>query len=118
MFKKLAMISLSMLFAASPLFAKKAYCTIVSGNEVTFDGYCDFQSEKGGSFYLSSLDGSPLMPSDETGIVSVSVEIFQKGVADVRGLTTDGINSRWGEATRSRTDPACWVGSDFKVCAR
>jgi hypothetical protein len=40
-----------------------------------------------------------------------------RNVNPVRGLTTDGINSRWGTALRSKADPACWKGSDFEICA-
>ena len=47
----------------------------------------------------------------------VSVDIIEKGVAEVRGLTKDGINSRWGSAKRDLKDKACWKGDDFKVCA-
>ncbi|WP_017295364.1 hypothetical protein [Geminocystis herdmanii] len=43
--------------------------------------------------------------------------IIKSGVAEVRGLTTAGINSRWGEARRSKSDKACWVGDDFTICA-
>jgi hypothetical protein len=45
------------------------------------------------------------------------VQIVQPGVAEVRGLTRAGINSRWGSAQRSKRDRACWRGSDFWVCA-
>lgn len=36
----------------------------------------------------------------------------------VRGLTSEGINSRWGEAKRSKKDKSCWIGEDFKICAK
>jgi len=48
----------------------------------------------------------------------VNVYILEKGHAQVRGLTTDGINSMWGNAKRSTQDRSCWVGSDFKICAK
>lgn len=43
----------------------------------------------------------------------ISVFEFEKGKAMVTGLTTDGINSRWGVAEKKN---GCWEGSDFKVC--
>lgn len=97
-------------------------CTIRSTTEdspaphVVFDGPCRFAPEgKGGSFGLSALDDeAPLY----AGILVVSVSVVAPGKAEVRGLTTEGINSRWGEARRSKKDPACWAGSDFEVCAR
>jgi|WetSurMetagenome_2_1015567.scaffolds.fasta_scaffold12063_2 hypothetical protein len=86
------------------------------GKTVTvYKGMCLFSAEEGGSFSLSnpaskdkSLYGS---------ILVVNVYVVSNGVAEVRGLTKDGINSRWGEAKRSPKTRACWVGTDFKVCA-
>ncbi|TAK59674.1 hypothetical protein [Methylobacter sp.] len=73
-----------------------------------------FSLEKGGSFSLRNADKSKTILE---GITDVSVYIIEKDIADVRGVTTDGINSRWGEAKRSTKDKACWIGSDFKICA-
>jgi hypothetical protein len=50
------------------------------------------------------------------GVGAISLTVVSPGIGDVRGLTRDGVNSRWGEARRSRGDRACWVGSDFSVC--
>jgi len=93
---------------------KSAQCEITSGAIVEYKGECVFAAEPGGSFSLSKSKEAPLYP----GILVVSVTLVDEGVAEVRGLTTDGINSRWGEAKRSTDDGACWIGSDFKVCAR
>jgi len=115
MLKKALTLTLLSLLAPSVLLAKPAYCSVESGGMMLFEGKCNFGSEQGGSFYLSSYyDNVPLFE----GIDSISVTIIQKGFADVRGLTTDGINSRWGEAQRSYEDRACWVGADFRICAR
>ena len=89
-------------------------CAVESEGQSTFRGKCVFFRENGGSFTLRSANPSRTLLE---GITDVSVYIVGKDMADVRGLTTDGINSRWGEAKRSKTDKACWVGSDFKVCA-
>ncbi len=90
-------------------------CLVESGGKVEFKGKCAFTPEKGGTFSLSNLDRTkPLYGS----ILDVSVYVVGRGEAEVRGLTKEGINSRWGEARRSKEDPACWVGSDFKICAR
>ncbi len=115
MFKKTISIAMILgLFSAS-LFAKSAMCTIESNGVVEFHGYCEFESERGGSFSIADYD--PNKPLFGT-IMSVSLYVVGQGVGDVRGLTRDGINSRWGEAQRSQRDPACWIGSDFKICAR
>ncbi len=94
--------------------AREARCSITEGRRVTYSGPCDFSADgRGGSFSLASRrpQGSLLK---EISVLSVSM--IAPGVADVRGLTSAGINSRWGEARRSQRDPACWVGSDFQVC--
>ena len=91
-------------------------CLIEAGGKVEFDGKCRFTSDgTGGSFSLASRDGQSALYGS---ILDVSVSIIETGVADVRGLTKDGINARWGEAKRSKQDRACWVGDDFRVCAR
>lgn len=89
-------------------------CRIQSAGTPTFSGRCRFNPAGGGSFILEhSSEGRSI-----TGpILTVSVTIVKPGVAEVRGLTRDGINSRWGEARRSSSDRGCWEGSDFRVCA-
>ncbi|HET8540172.1 MAG TPA: hypothetical protein VFL83_09910 [Anaeromyxobacter sp.] len=107
--------------AAPASNAATVVCTIRSPGEdgktqVDLDGPCRFLPEgKRGSFSLSALDGQqPLFE----GILVLSVTVVAPGKAEVRGVTAEGINSRWGEARRSKADPACWTGSDFEICAR
>jgi hypothetical protein len=95
---------------------KLADCRIESSGKVEFAGKCRFLPEgTAGSFSLSHADDKKPLYG---GILMVNVYVVSRGVAEVRGLTRDGINSRWGEAKRVAQDPACWQGSDFKVCAR
>lgn len=94
---------------------KKTECEITSSNKVVFKGKCLFLLEHGGTFSLSALDKNKPLFDD---ILVVSVSILKKDTAEVRGLTSSGINSRWGEAVRSKKNKACWMGSDFKICAR
>lgn len=99
--------------------AKRARCLILGDHaEVVFKGPCIFDSDRDGSFMISPVRGDFLIPGDKEGpgISSVSLDVTKRGKGEVRGLTGDGINSRWGEATRSKTDRACWVGEDFQVC--
>ena len=90
-----------------------AFCVIKGApSEIQFSGNCIFEQFGGnGSFSIKSPYGLIV------GRSSISVSIIQPGIAEVRGLTTSGINSRWGEARRSSSDTACWVGSDFTICA-
>lgn len=98
---------------AAPAAAKPrgARCVISGEGSAVWRGPCIFDAERNGSFSISPSRGS-----FSGGIGEISVSIVRPGVAEVRGLTADGINSRWGEARRSRRDPACWVSSDFSVC--
>jgi len=100
-----------MLFAATAAEARPARCVVASDGNATWRGACNFLAERGGSFSISAYRGAFL-----EGISDISVSLVSRGVAEVRGLTSDGINSRWGEARRSRRDPACWVGEDFSIC--
>ncbi|MBN1378559.1 MAG: hypothetical protein JXA04_04935 [Gammaproteobacteria bacterium] len=88
-------------------------CQVDSNGGESFSGECLFESKQNGSFHIRNADASKPMLK---GISDINVYIVEKGVAEVRGLTEDGINSRWGAAHRSEIDRACWVGSDFKVC--
>jgi hypothetical protein len=93
---------------------KVAYCQIESAGLPPFRGKCLFDGSSDGSFHLGNVDSSkPLFGEIEL----VNVAIVSPGVAEVRGLTRAGINSRWGEAHRSTGDRACWAGADFRICA-
>ncbi|BAQ66426.1 hypothetical protein [Geminocystis sp. NIES-3709] len=106
---------MAMVFIPSqlPVEASEAKCVIKDGaNQVVFRDKCIFEQFGGnGSFMIKAKSG---LIYDR---VSISVAIIKPGVAEVRGLTTEGINSRWGEAIRSKSDKACWVGDDFTICA-
>jgi hypothetical protein len=91
-------------------------CTVRQGGQTVLDAPCEFLADgKNGSFSLQATGRQgELFP----GILDVSVSVVSPGVAEVRGLTAAGINSRWGEARRSKKDRACWTGDDFEICAR
>ena len=114
--QKQALLVTALVFVSSTAIAadRKVKCQIDSYGEPSYKGTCLFLPDTNGSFSLENLTkGKPL-----TGTVSmISVTVIEKGVAEVRGLTTEGINSRWGAAKRSSKDQACWEGEDFKVCA-
>jgi hypothetical protein len=92
--------------------AKVARCVITSEGE-RFVGPCRFSAEPNGTFSIE-----PIKPRHHIlGATLVTVAMKGDGTADVRGLTDAGINSRWGDVRRSRTDRACWVGDRMKICA-
>jgi hypothetical protein len=112
--RKLALASILIAagFAAAPAQAKPARC-VIDSEGTSYRGPCQYNVARGGTFTLNPSHGR----SFGDGVVSLTVYVTGRGVADVRGLTRDGINSRWGRAVRSRRDSACWVGEDFSVCA-
>jgi hypothetical protein len=104
-------LSLSTNLMAAP---KTVTCQIDEQGKTTFKGKCSFNASEGGSFYLTNLNkNKPIFRN----IMDVSVYIIEPGVAEVSGSLKGANNSRWGQAIRSTKQKACWVGSDFKVCA-
>lgn len=94
--------------------SKLVKCEIHTAGKMAFSGKCIFTPDTSGSFSLSDFNEKPLLE----GILVVSVTLIDKGAAEVSALTVNGNNSRWGVAKRSTKDKACWLGSDFKICAR
>lgn len=90
----------------------KARCLIKQNDRVAYSGACQLEREKDGSFAIKRSGNRAIVPN----ITNISVSIVSTGVAEVRGLTTGGNNSRWGTARKSNQNPTCWTGSDFEVC--
>ena len=96
---------------AKPAPAKTAQCRITSADG-RYAGPCAFTPTGKGSFSVAAPARRRLVG----GTTTINVYVVGPGRAEVSGLTTDGINSRWGAAVRSKTDRACWVGEDFSIC--
>ena len=96
--------------------AKIATCQVYSERKLVYNGRCRFTPEEGGSFTIEHADPKRTVFYGE--IMSITVSLVSPGTAEVRGLTRQGVNSRWGRAQRSNDDRSCWEGSDFKICAR
>ena len=97
---------------AAPASAKTARCVIHSEGG-SYRGPCSYSVQRGGTFTVKPIGRRFILP----GVMMITVFVDRDGSAQVSGLTGAGINSRWGEATRSNRDSACWTGSDFSVCA-
>lgn len=94
---------------------KVARCLVISNNQVDYRGRCRFGTDgPDGSFYIERLNRNRALTGS---VMSISVTMTGRGTAEVRGLTRQGINSRWGSARRSARRPACWVGTGFSICA-
>lgn len=90
-------------------------CEIRMENKTAYKGTCIIIPEYDGSFFLANANRQiPLF--ENTSMVSVS--LIENDVADVLGLTSAGLRTRWGEAKRSQTDKTCWIGYEFEICAR
>jgi hypothetical protein len=91
---------------------RDARCSVKTAGAPDYQGPCRFSPEEKGSFTIEPKGRRAFA----NGVTSISIWMVSAGIAEVRGLTRDGINSRWGEARRSKRDRACWLGSDFSVC--
>jgi hypothetical protein len=112
--RKLAIASLLIAagFAAAPAQAKIARC-VIDSEGTSYRGPCQYNVARGGTFTLTPVRERTFAG----GALSITVYMVRPGVADVRGLTEAGVNSRWGRAVRTRRDRACWAGEDFTICA-
>ena len=118
--KVLALVAGAIALTAAIAFAigtanakpRAARCVVTSAGTPTWRGPCLFEAERGGSFTITRPGGAAFGGT----ITAISLGIVSPGVGEVRGLTRDGINSRWGEARRSPRDRACWQGEEFSVC--
>jgi hypothetical protein len=106
-----ALMVCALMALGAPALAKTARCVIKTSDGAPYRGPCKFQLDPGGTFTVAPIGRDVFFPR----ILAISVEIDGDNT-DVRGLTTDGINSAWGPAHRSARDRACWVGADFSVC--
>ena len=59
---------------------------------VAYSSACHFQRAEGGRLSISRPDGNTIL----TSITDLSVSIVSNGKAEVHGLSTAGIHSRWG----------------------
>ena len=119
--------SFAKILISSLLICVSAYCSqAFAGNPKNSSDKCIIKS--GGKTYKPSgciivkntdgeLDWYIIKRKNEKplirGVSLISITEMTPGTAEVFGLTTKGINSRWGEATR---DGNCWLGSDFTIC--
>ncbi|MEO1656884.1 MAG: hypothetical protein AAFR65_04115 [Pseudomonadota bacterium] len=94
----------------APEELKTAQCVLWPGE---FRGDCQFEPRGKGSFAVTRDDGKPFYDD----VLEVVVMIYAKGEANVRSRLVDGTIAEWGDAMRSESYPACWIGSDFSVCA-
>lgn len=103
--------------AATLVEARPARCVITEGGRTIIRGPCEFHADGGGSFWVDGGRNERPLAGE---IAQVSVTVTSRGRGEARSLTNHPggqvSNGRWGEVVRSRSDPACWVGSDFRIC--
>ena len=99
--------------------ARPARCVITDAGGTVYRGPCEFRSERGGSFWV---EGGPNQEYLTRDIAQVSVALTSRDRGEARSLNRlrNGpltmSNTRWGDVRRSRRDPACWIGTDFRIC--
>jgi hypothetical protein len=107
------------LAAAAATFAeaRPARCVITNEGRTVIRGPCEFHASRGGSFWV---DGGRNQEPLAGEVAQVSVSVSSRGRGQARSLTTHPggyvTNGVWGDVARSRSDPACWVGSGFRIC--
>lgn len=94
----------------TPVEIKTAKCLLWPSN---FRGACNFEPRGRGSFVVRLDDGKPFYDD----VTEIFVSVYMEGHADVRVMTADGGSAMLGEAERSDSYPACWIGKGFSVCA-
>ena len=108
-FISLSILTCSTVATAAP---KSAVCQIDEGGRQLYKGKCLFEAQGGGSFYVSHPSFA-----HKVGVEGLMVIVERKNQAVVQATRVGGGGSIWGEASRSQTQKACWVGNDFKICA-
>ena len=95
-----ALLAVGSVAAAGPA-GKTARCVIKTSDPSDYSGPCLFTLGPKGSFGLAPVKGRFLVDP----FTSLSVYLVAPDKAEVRGLTKDGINSRWGggEAVQARS---------------
>lgn len=94
----------------TPVEIKTATCLLWPSN---FRGDCSFEPRGRGSFIVRIDEGQTFYDD----VSEILVSVFLEGQADIRVIKTDGTSEMLGEAKRSETYPACWIGTGFSVCA-
>ena len=105
----ISILTCSSIALAAP---KTATCQIDEGGRQLYKGKCQFEAQGGGSFYISHPSFA-----QKVGVEGLMVLLEGNNQAVVQATRIGGGGSMWGEATRSQAQKACWIGSDFKVCA-
>lgn len=112
---RLGLISAAILAAASPLAAQaqaNARCELGNSNGETYKGPCIFTLGAKGSFSVARPGDKRIIEDD----VLVLARVTGPGIAEVTSRTRAGVTLNWGRATRAKTSPACWRGTDFWIC--
>lgn len=117
----LALTALGACLCALPSVAeaKTARCEISGVGDDSYaagshyQGPCDFQAKKGGSFFVQLPDAA----NDSIGATAFWVDIKAPGIGSLSGmLGLGGRTVKFGTTKRSSQETACWIGSGWKIC--
>lgn len=110
--KKLIMAILLSVAVPAIAQAKPATCLLEEDGKMLYKGKCNFNAEKGGSFWLSHPN-----IEKELDLESIAVWIDYKDHATVNVAKVSGGAIEWGKFVRSQKQKACWVNDWYKICA-
>lgn len=88
--------------------AKTARCDITSkANNARYQGPCDFNPSKGGSFELG-------VPDEAAEKLETMFPVYVEVTAPGRGLLSI---YKWSDSIRrDPKQPACWVNTSYRIC--
>lgn len=93
---------------SSSVEAKTARCDITSkANNARYQGPCDFNPSKGGSFELG-------VPDEAAEKLETMFPVYVEVTAPGRGLLSI---YKWSDSIRrDPKQPACWVNTSYRIC--
>ena len=116
----MTVMAIAMIATSTPALARPAKCEIDldDGSKGIYVGPCDFQSEKGGSFSVTSINPKRNLYRE---IVLITVYVGKDAdlPRDQAFFTYNRLNDRQrngGQLFRSRSKPACWVNEFNRIC--
>ena len=110
---------ISVLFIAQtsqPAQAASATCILreTKSNKILFHDDCDFEQFGGnGSFQVTLVENW----EEATIPLGFTINITGNGVGNLQQMRYDHEPFNLGRVTRSAADKACWISSEYTICA-
>lgn len=89
-----------------------AQCKIVAEGKIQYNKECFVLNSKKAEFSIKPKKSDFFYST----ITMLSLTLIDVNKYHVRGLTSYGNNSYFGDASKSDTSSNCWIGNDFTIC--